>query len=119
MAGWTNALALGLLPDILRPEDKRGLVDQLNDRYSHGGGFMLFPHMNDFAIEKGWLFVGNAELTYTDPHDETYSETMSEVGRCYFPHSKELGILFESEILAILRDNPKGGGVHMLLTRVD
>jgi hypothetical protein len=34
---------LGLLWDILTPEDKRPVKDQLNDRYAHGGGYRPFP----------------------------------------------------------------------------
>jgi hypothetical protein len=33
---------LGFLWDILTPEDKRKVSEQLNDRYAHGGGYRPF-----------------------------------------------------------------------------
>lgn len=34
---------LGLLPEIIRPDDPRPVADQLEDRYSHGGGYRPLP----------------------------------------------------------------------------
>ena len=34
---------LGFLPDILLDEDKRPVKEQLEDRYSHGGGWRPIP----------------------------------------------------------------------------
>jgi hypothetical protein len=41
---------LGFLPEILLPEDKRPVREQLNDRYAHGGGYR--PFSGKFRLDR-------------------------------------------------------------------
>lgn len=111
---WTNAHQLGLIPEILFPGHKAPVKDQLNERYAHGGGYCPFPNEKDFRLNPNRLRPGQATLSYVDPDEPGYVETFREWGRCWFPHTRELAILFDSAVLAIVQADESFN-----ITRVD
>ena len=58
---------LGYLPFILRDDDPRLAKEQIEDRYSHGGGWNKFD---------GFTMAGNGDLLYPgDPPTKMLAET--------------------------------------------
>jgi len=107
--GWTNTIFLGFIPEILRDDDPRPVKDQMNERYEHGGGFHAFPNKKRFTIND--TAAEPCKLVY---HEDDFVETMEEWGRCWFPITEELVIVFDSAITAIIQ---KDGSFE--LTRMD
>jgi hypothetical protein len=101
---WTNEEAAGMLPEILRPDDPRPVKEQLNDRYSHGGGFMA---SKGFTFKKeGDKAILSYEIEDDDP--EIYQEwSRSKV------NDEEL-YLFDASFMAIVQPD----GTYEV-TRVD
>jgi len=54
---------LGLLPSFFIKDDPRPAVDQLNERYAHGGGFCP---LDGFVIEEGRIVYPASEEWETD-----------------------------------------------------
>ena len=54
---------LGLIPEIIRAEDTRGVVEQVNANYAHGGGW------NFYGKDKWRLNADNMSIKY--PEDPT------------------------------------------------
>lgn len=52
---------LGYIPDMLWPSDPRPASEQINERYSYGGGWMPM---------KGWKMLPDGNLQYGDPSKE-------------------------------------------------
>lgn len=92
MTTWTDREAAGLLPVVLQSGNSRPAREQLQDRYSHGGGYMPVP--GNWSLTVGP--VGRWSLGY--PGDPPYRE----VSRAYLPHSRELLVLFECSFMVIV-----------------
>ena len=91
---WTNENTLGLIPAILSPRDNRPVAEQIRTGYAHGGGY---NPVKGFSLEPNRLRPGKAVLTY--PGDPAYKEW----GRCYFPHTEELALVFSCAFVAIVQ----------------
>jgi hypothetical protein len=78
---------LGFLPEILLPEDKRPVREQLADRYAHGGGYNPFK---GFKLDR-------MTMTLRYPGDPPFRPgAMTQIGdeQVYFyPHGAWLLIL--------------------------
>jgi len=89
---------LGMIPDFLDNEDPRGAVEQINERYAHGGGWF------DLKVGNGG-FVLNAggELKYPgDPRMRPYAEAM--LHACHTPeHKGERILIYESGFVAVVQ----------------
>ena len=110
--GWTNKHRMGLIPDILLQNDRKPVAEQLNLRYAHGGGYFPFSNKAEFSLNPNRLRPGQATLTYACA--DGVLEDFREWGRCWFPHSRELAILFDGAIMAIVAEDDS-----WQLTRVD
>ncbi len=82
---------LGFLPDIVIPGDPRPVRAQLDDRYSHGGGYRAFGRGQ-------WEFTAsNMRLKY--PGDPV----MKPVAALELPLSQELVLFYPHQMLLILQ----------------
>ena len=80
---------VGRIPEFLSAEDPRGVVDQINERYAHGGGWVDLPIGKD-----GWDMTPNGKLTYPDDAD------MAPVG--FTKIHEELVFFYEHGMVVIL-----------------
>ena len=62
--------ALGFLPVILIPDDKRDAAEQLNDRYAHGGGARS---ISGYRRRDGTEHVVEVPEEYREEYGETYA----------------------------------------------
>lgn len=102
MTIWTNSNMAGFLPWILQAVDPRPARDQLDDRYSHGGGYRPRPGFTNLEPD--------SPATIQYPGDPTFHE----VARSSLPITGETLILFDSSFMAIVQ---KDGS--WAITRVD
>jgi hypothetical protein len=79
---------LGYWPDMFSEEDPRSAVEQINERYAHGGGWHPL---------EGCTIEGNL-LKY--PGDPPFRPRAM-----YRLHGKELLVLFEHDFVAIIQDD--------------
>ena len=94
---WTNAARLGYIPDIINPRDIRPCKEQIAERYAHGGGYHEHPEPEKFTLVPSRLLPGQATLEY--PGDQVFKEW----GRCYLPTTRELVIVFDCALTAIVQ----------------
>lgn len=99
---------LGALPTFFWNGDSRPASEQLDERYSHGGGFSTFGE-GMFTLTE-WEH-GPAKLKY--PGDPAYEEIARGYLHLYQP-SEELILVFDYAIVAIVQ---KDG--TFLVTRCD
>lgn len=80
---------IGFLPEILQDSDPRPAKDQLNERYSHGGGYQPFD---------GFKLIDDAH-TIQYPDDPPYKP----LAGSYLPLSKEHLYLYPNAWLRIVQ----------------
>lgn len=107
MLRFTNMEEAGLIPEFLSESDLRGAVDQINERYAHGGGWLDF---SGFLVEQ----VGaRFQLRYPgSPEDGEPDEVYAEVSRARLRN--ELIVLFQSAWLMVRQPD----GTHRI-ARID
>lgn len=90
---------LGFLPEIFLGDDESCLVDQLNARYQHGGGFSASP---------GWT---KGEVIGETPQTGPIHLLIGSSGETFYPvaafrHRHEVGVLYTpSEFFGIFNDD--------------
>jgi len=90
---WTNIVAAGYLPEIIRDCDSRPVCQQIESNYAHGGGWNPLSGFS-LHLNQG---IGCAKLCYPGDHP------MRERSRTHI--RDELVILFECDCVAVVQNN--------------
>jgi hypothetical protein len=89
----TNGDILGFLPEILRQDDPRSAAAQIEDRYSHGGGWSPFGRG-----QWQWSRDGMVLQFPGDP-------PMKPVAALLLPLSNEYCLLFPHQMMLVLQQD--------------
>lgn len=97
---------LGFLPMILQSSDPRPVAEQLEDRYSHGGGYRP-------SKDNKWKLVNRDNFYLRYPGDPVFKPACKFI----FPHTKEVAFFYpDGSFLLIVQ--AEGFGEYVI-TRVD
>lgn len=91
---------LGYIPEFLSDDDPRPAVEQINERYAHGGGWF------DLKVGgRGFTMDSSGGLRYPgDPTMKPYAEAM--LHDCGTPeHKGERILIYESGFVAVVQGN--------------
>ena len=109
MARGVHPETIGVLPMILMSNDPRPVKDQLDDRYSHGGGYSVSPGNWKYIPAEG---ENEATLQYTSTSGEESDEALREMARTQI--HDETCILFDYQFMAIVQPD-----ASFVVVRVD
>lgn len=86
--------AVGLIPSFLSEHDPRGAVEQLNERYAHGGGW------RDSKVgEGGWRMIDGGKVMKFPGDPPIHALAQAKL------HERELVIVYESGWTAVVQDD--------------
>lgn len=90
---------LGFIPYFMLEDDVRPAIDQINERYAHGGGW------RDLDVgDKGFTLSPDGELKYPgDPKMKPYAEASLHGGNSEPGATGEHIIIYESGFVAVVQ----------------
>ncbi len=96
--------ALGVLPMIFDETDPRPAREQVNDRYSHGGGFVPFE---GFTLHDEGPLAARMVYREGEPTESGEAEVVREYARTQLvgPAGRETLIVFEGSWVAVVQED--------------